>query len=450
MNDTIFRKYDIRGIVDEDLTDEVVTDIGRAFGSLMIGEGRHTLAVGRDARLSSERFRDALIQGLTSTGCNVIDVGMVPTPLLYFAIHHFETDGGVMITGSHNPPEYNGLKLCRGLMALFDKEITGIRDIIVAGKFARGEGFVREADVIDTYIEKIKGIIKLERPLRVAVDGGNGVAGLVVPRLYRELGCEVTELYMKPDGTFPNHHPDPTVPENMTDLIAEIGKGGYDMGIGFDGDSDRVGIIDRDGTMLFGDQLMVLLSREVLARIPGAPIIFDVKCSQNLVDDIKAHGGEPIMWRTGHSFIKTKMKESGAPVAGEMSGHIFFSDRFFGFDDAAYAGARLMEIASRGNESFLEMLSDLPKVYNTPEIKFPCPEERKFDAVEKITEHYRAGYEVIDIDGVRVNFGDGWALARASNTTPYIILRFEAQSEERLEEIQREVTDVVSKFAAQA
>jgi len=447
MKDTIFRKYDIRGIVDEDLNEEIVTNIGRAFGSLMRWEGRGTVAVGRDARLSSEDYRDALIRGLTSTGCNVVDVGMVPTPLLYFAIYHFETDGGMMITGSHNPPEYNGFKLCRGLMALFDKEITGIRDIIVEGRFESGEGFVRQVDVLEIYIEKIKEIIKLQRPLKVAVDAGNGVAGLVAPRLYRELGCEVTEFYTEPDGRFPNHHPDPTVPENMTELIDEIKKGGYDLGIGFDGDGDRIGIVDRDGTLLFGDQLMVLLSREVLARLPGSKIIFDVKCSQNLIDDIRRNGGEPVMWRTGHSFIKTKMKETGAPIAGEMSGHIFFSDRFFGFDDATYAGARLMEIASTGNKSFLEMLSDLPRVYNTPEIKYPCPEEKKFTAVDRITEHFRKTHEVIDIDGARVNFGDGWALARASNTTPFIILRFEAQSQARLEEIRESVTEVVKSYA---
>jgi phosphomannomutase/phosphoglucomutase len=447
MKDTIFRKYDIRGIVGDDLTEEVVTNIGKAFGSLMRREGRKTLAIGYDARLSSEDFRDAMVRGLTSTGCNVVDVGLVPTPVLYFAIHHLETDGGVMITGSHNPPEYNGFKLCRGLMALFDKEITGIRDIIRAGRFESGEGFVRQADVIETYINKIKTIIKLKRPLKIALDAGNGVAGLVAPRLYRDLGCEVKEFYTKPDGTFPNHHPDPTIPENMTVLIAEIKKGGYDLGIGFDGDGDRVGIVDRDGTLLYGDQLMVLLSREVLSRLPGSQIIFDVKCSNNLVEDIRKHGGEPVMWRTGHSFIKTKMKETGAPIAGEMSGHLFFNDRFFGFDDATYAGARLMEIASAGNASFLDMLSDLPKVYNTPEIKYSCPEERKFKAVEKITEYFRKTHKVIDIDGARVDFGDGWALARASNTTPHIILRFEAKTPERLEEIRRQVIGVVDRFA---
>lgn len=447
MSDTIFRKYDIRGIVDTEITDEITSGIGRAFGSLMIREGRRTIAVGRDCRHSSERFRDHVVQGLVSTGCNIIDVGMVPTPLLYFAIHYMEIDGGVMITASHNPPEYNGFKLCRGTLSLFDEEILGIRDIIAKGDFEEGEGFIREQDVLEIYIKKMKENISLERPLRVAVDGGNGVAGIAAPRLYRELGCEVTELYTDPDGDFPNHHPDPTVVENVTDLIEEVKSGGYDLGIGFDGDGDRVGIVDRDGTLLFGDQLMVLLSREVLARLPGSTIIFDVKCSQNLVDDIKRHGGVPLMWRTGHSFIKTKLAETGAPLAGEMSGHVFFNDRFYGYDDAVYAGARLMEIAAADGRSFLEMMSDLPPVFNTPEIKFPCPEERKFSAVEKITEHFKGSYEVIDIDGVRVNFGDGWGLARASNTTPYIVLRFEAQSAERLEEIEKLITGVVAKYA---
>jgi phosphomannomutase/phosphoglucomutase len=332
-------------------------------------------------------------------------------------------------------------------MPLFDKEILAVRDVIVGGDFQQGEGFIRREEVIENFIQEVKGIISLERPLKIVMDAGNGVAGLVAPRLYRELGCDVTELYTEPDGDFPNHHPDPTVLEYMKDLIAEVKRGGYDMGIGFDGDGDRIGVIDRDGTMLFGDELMVLLSREVLSRKPGSRIIFDVKCSQNLVDDIEKHGGVPVMWMTGHSFIKTKMKEEDAPIAGEMSGHLFFSDRFFGYDDAIYAGARLMEIAAADKRSFKEMLGDLPKVFNTPELKFPIPEEKKFAAVEKITEHFKAGYDTIDIDGARVNFGDGWALARASNTTPYIILRFEAHSPERLEEIQGEVMEVVKSCA---
>lgn len=447
MKDTIFRKYDIRGIVGDELTPEVVRDIGRAFGTVMLREGRRNLVIGRDCRLSSPTFRDALADGLLSTGATVIDVGMVPTPLAYYGIYHLKADGGIMITGSHNPPDYNGFKLCRGTMPLFDQEILGIRDMIKAGDFETGHGHSRTVDVIEDYIAEISGIILLQRPLKVIVDAGNGVAGIVAPRLYRQLGCTVTEMYTNPDGTFPNHHPDPTVPENMEHLIAEMKKGGYDLGIGFDGDGDRVGIIDADGSMLFGDELMVLLSREVLSRRPGAPIIFDVKCSQNLVNDIAAHGGEPVMWQTGHSFIKTRMKEIDAPLAGEMSGHIFFSDRFFGYDDATYAGARLLEILAADNRSFRQMLSNLPKVYNTPEIKFPVPEEKKFAAVEGIVRHYKASHDTIDIDGARVNFGDGWALARASNTTPYIILRFEAQSPERLKEIQNSVTAVVARFA---
>jgi phosphomannomutase/phosphoglucomutase len=447
MNDTIFRKYDIRGIVGDELNVPVVRDIGRAFGTVMLREGRRTLVIGRDCRLSSPSFRDALADGLLSTGANVIDVGMVPTPLAYYGIYHLKADGGIMITGSHNPPDYNGFKLCRGTMPLFDQEILGIRDLIHAGDYEKGHGSLRRVEVIDDYIAEISGIILLQRPLNVIVDAGNGVAGLVAPRLYRQLGCTVTEMFTDPDGTFPNHHPDPTVPENMEHLIAEMKKGKYDLGIGFDGDADRIGIIDSDGSMLFGDELMVLLSREVLSRLPGAPIIFDVKCSQNLVNDIKAHGGQPVMWQTGHSFIKTKMKEIEAPLAGEMSGHLFFNDRFFGYDDATYAGARLMEIAAAGSQSFRQMLSNLPKVYNTPEIKFPVPEDKKFAAVEGIVKHYKASHDTIDIDGARVNFGDGWALARASNTTPYIILRFEAQTPERLKEIQDSVTAVVARFA---
>jgi phosphomannomutase/phosphoglucomutase len=447
MNDTIFRKYDIRGIVDEDLTDELVRNIGRAFGTLMKREGLLNQVVGYDCRLSATRFRNALVEGITSAGCNVIDVGMVPTPLQYYAIYHLKADGGIMITGSHNPPNYNGLKMCRRQMPIFDQEIIGLRDMIKANDYETGQGEVTKVDVIDDYINELKGIIKLDRPLKVIVDAGNGVAGLVAPRLYRELGCEVKELFTEPDGTFPNHHPDPTHTDNLQELIAEIKKGDYDFGLGFDGDGDRVGVIDPSGEMLYGDELMVLLSRELLSRKPGSPIIFDVKCSQNLVDDIKKHGGEPVMWKTGHSFIKVKMKELDCPLAGEMSGHIFFEDRFFGYDDATYAGARLMEIAARSDKSFKEMLSDLPPVFNTPEIKFPIAEEKKFAAVDRIAEHFRSQYDTIDIDGIRVNFDDGWALARASNTTPYIVLRFEAQSEERLNEIQTLVMGVVEKLS---
>jgi phosphomannomutase/phosphoglucomutase len=447
MNDTIFRKYDIRGIVDEDLTDEVVENIGRAFGSKLKREGRTTHVIGHDCRTSSERFRDALIKGLTGSGCDVINIGMVPTPVQYFAIQHFKADGGIMITGSHNPANYNGFKMCRGAMPLFDQEILEIRDMIKANDFETGEGQVRNEEIIETYINTIADIIKLKRPLKVIVDAGNGVAGLVAPELYRRLGCEVKEMFTKPDGSFPNHHPDPTVKENLPQLIEEIGKGGYDFGIGFDGDGDRIGIINSDGSMLYGDQILNVLARELLSRKPGSPIIFDVKCSQNLVNDIKKHGGEPVMCKTGHSFIKEEMKKINAPIAGEMSGHIFFNDRFFGFDDATYAGARLLEIAAASHQNFVEMLSDLPEVYNTPEIKFPIPEEKKFEAVDKITAYFKEKHDTIDIDGARVDFGDGWALARASNTTPYIILRFEAQSEERLEEIQKSFTEVVQSFA---
>lgn len=447
MNDRIFRKYDIRGIVYEDLTDEVVENIGKAFGTTMMREGRQSLVIGYDCRLSHKRFRDALSKGLISTGAEVIDAGMVPTPLQYYAIYKLKAAGGVMITGSHNPPEYNGFKMCRGTMPLFDTEITKLRDMIKAGDFESGEGSIRQIEIIDTYIEEIKNIISLERPLKVVVDAGNGVAGLVAPRLYRELGCEVTELFTEPDGTFPNHHPDPTEDKNLGQIREELSKGEYDLGIGFDGDGDRVGILDPDGQALYGDEILALLSRELLARKPGSNIIFDVKCSQNLVDDISKHGGNPIMWKTGHSFIKVKMKEVDAPLAGEMSGHIFFSDRFFGYDDAVYAGARMMEIAAAGDSTFKQMLSDMPEVHNTPEIKFPIPEEKKFAVVDKITEHFKGKHETLDIDGARVNFGDGWALARASNTTPYIVLRFEAQSAERLEEIQKMVTSVVERFA---
>jgi len=450
MNDRIFRKYDIRGIVDDDLTDDVVENIGRAFGSQMMRENRSNLVIGYDCRLSHQRFRDALTRGILSTGATVIDVGMVPTPIQYYAIYKLKADGGVMITGSHNPPEYNGFKMCRGTMPLFDTEITALRDMIHAGDFETGTGARKEVNVIDDYIDEMADIISLERPLKLVIDAGNGVAGIVAPKLYRKLGCEVKELFTEPDGTFPNHHPDPTEKENLEHLIAELAKGDYDFGIGFDGDGDRVGIVDPSGEMLYGDEVLALLSRELLTRKPGANIIFDVKCSQNLVDDIRKHGGNPVMWKTGHSFIKVKMKELDAPLAGEMSGHIFFHDRFFGYDDAVYAGARMMEIAAADKRPFKQMLSDMPEVYNTPEIKYPIPEEKKFTAVDTILDHFKnSEYETIDIDGARVNFGDGWALARASNTTPYIVLRFEAQSEARLNEIQEMVMKVVDSAAEQ-
>ena len=446
MNQGIFRAYDIRGEVDKDLTPEVVHQLGLGIGTYLKERGKKLLSVGRDNRLSSESFSKALIKGLIETGAEVIDLGVVTTPLFYFSLHYLDLDGGVMVTGSHNPPSFNGFKICEGKKAIYGEKIQEVRKIIEKGEFASGTGSLSSRSLIDDYIEAIKERIKIERKLRVVIDAGNGTAGLIAPRLIRELGCEVKELYCELDGRFPHHHPDPTVPEYLTDLIKTVKEGGYDLGLGFDGDADRLGVIDEKGEIVWGDKLLIIFSRDVLKRNPGAPIIFEVKCSKTLIEDIEKHGGRPVMWKTGHSLIKKKMAEINAPLAGEMSGHLFFADNYYGFDDAIFAACRLLEILSREEKTISEHLADVPKTYFTPEIRLPCPDEIKFSVVEKAKKYFDEHYQTIDVDGVRVVFPDGWGLIRPSNTQPVIVLRFEADTEKRLNEIRKMMEDKLKEF----
>jgi phosphomannomutase/phosphoglucomutase len=439
MNPGIFREYDIRGIVDEDITDEDVVLIGKGVGTLLRSDDLSRIVVGRDCRLSSDHYGELLVEGLLSTGCDVVDIGVCPTPVLYFAIRHFKKEGGVMITASHNPPAYNGFKLCRGYDTLFGKQIQRVRQIIEEGNFAQGQGELERADAVTPYRSFVEGSIELARPLRVGVDAGNGTAGVVAVPVLRNLGCEVYDIYCDMDGSFPNHESDPTVIENLQDLIDLVREKGLDAGIGYDGDGDRIGVIDEQGGIIWGDQLMIIFAREILTRKPGATFISEVKCSQVLYEDIEKRGGQAIMWKTGHSLIKQKMKEVHAELAGEMSGHMFFADRYFGYDDAVYASCRLLEILASTGKTISELLSDVPKTYATPEIRVPCPDDEKFRIVEDVTEYFRERYQIIDIDGVRVLFENGWGLVRASNTQPVLVLRFEALSPERLSEIRSEV-----------
>lgn len=441
MNPGIFREYDIRGVVETELTPEVVRDIGRALGSEAIERGARSLAVGRDCRLSSPSLRDSLVEGLSSTGLAVVDLGEVPTPLLYFGVHYLELDGGVQITGSHNPPEYNGFKMLLGREAIHGASIAALRSRIEARRFveAPAAGSVESRPIAATYIDWVANSVSLApgRRIKVVVDGGNGMGGPTAVELYRRLGAEVIELFIEPDGRFPNHHPDPTVPENLEALIAKVRETGADLGIGYDGDADRIGVIDEAGRILWGDRLMILLSRAVLEDVPGAAIVGEVKCSQTLYDDIGARGGRPIMWKTGHSLIKAKMKETDAALAGEMSGHIFYKHRYFGFDDAIYTGARLLEILSRSETPLSARLADVPETHVTPEIRIDCPEGIKFGVADRLARELAAEHEVITIDGVRVKFGDGaWALVRASNTQPALVLRAEASSPQRRDELE--------------
>jgi len=442
MNPAIFREYDIRGRVPDELNHDTVYGLGLALGTYYHEQGADRITLGRDCRLSSPDLRDALSKGLTEAGMDVVDVGMVPTPLLYFSIFHLEADGGVQITGSHNPPEYNGFKICLGKGTIHGKEIQKIREIGDKGTFHRGKGSLEEVDITKPYLDCLKeNILPGNIPRKVVVDAGNGAGGIVAPLVYEAMGVEVERLFCKPDGRFPNHHPDPTIPENLKDLTAKISEHSADLGISFDGDADRIGVVDQGGNIIWGDQLMIIFSRDILEHRPGATIIGEVKCSQVLYDDIEKHGGKPIMWKAGHSLIKSKMKEEGAVFAGEMSGHIFFADRYFGYDDAIYAGARLLEILTRKKESVGELLSDIPHMVNTPEIRIDCPDEKKFQVVAELVEDFKKGYRVIDVDGARVLFDEGWGLIRASNTQPVLVLRFEAKNEARLEEIRQVFMD---------
>jgi len=446
MNHEMFREYDIRGIAGQDMTEEDVLLIGKGIGTFLIRNGARAITVGRDCRTSSDAYAGQLIAGLRATGCDVTDIGVCPTPVLYFSIQHLQMEGGVMVTASHNPGEYNGFKMCLGLASIHGRQIQEILEMIKASDFADGSGSLASADVITPYTDYVTGNIRISRPLKIGVDAGNGTAGVVAVPILKKLGCDVHDLYCEMDGTFPNHEADPTVLENMHDLIELVRTEKLDIGIGYDGDGDRIGVVDENGDIIYGDKLLILFAREILTRKPGATFISEVKCSQTLYDDIEKHGGRAIMWKTGHSLIKKKMKEEHAELAGEMSGHMFFADRYFGFDDATYASCRLLEILADSGNNLSALLADVPRTVNTPEIRVECPDNVKFKVVTAVTEHFRQEYDVIDIDGVRVLFDDGWGLVRASNTQPALVLRFEALTETRLNEIRTLVESVLEEI----
>lgn len=439
VNPNIFREYDIRGIVVDDLKPGVVELLGKAYASFMIKKGAKTITVGRDVRTTSLSLKSALVRGMLSTGLNVIDVGEVPTPVLYYSIEYYKTDGGIMVTGSHNPREYNGFKMCLGLAPIYGAQIQELKRMIDAGDFKTGSGRLEEKSIVQHYFDMIASKIHLNRKFKIVIDAGNGTAGVIAPKIFRDLGCEVIELYCEPDGNFPNHLPDPTKLEYVEDLRKLVVEHGADIGLGFDGDSDRVGAIDEKGRIVWADKLLALLAREINQKKPGSQILFDVKCSQGLIEDIETHGGKPFMWKTGHSLLKAKMKEMHSPLAGEMSGHIFFADDFFGYDDAIYVACRLVQLLSRQSQKLSELADSFPHFYSTPEIRVDTTEEDKFRIVEEVREYFRSKYSIIDVDGVRVLYGDGWGLVRASNTQPVLVVRFEAKSETRLHQIMDEM-----------
>jgi len=446
INPQIFREYDIRGIVDKDLTLDVVETLGAGIGTYFRQNQKKETALGRDCRLSSPAFSEAMTKGLISTGCRVIDLGIIPTPLLYFSIFYKKYGAGVIITGSHNPPSHNGFKIMLGEEALYGETIQEIYSIIKNNKFLKEkEGSKSSYNIVPEYKDYILKNIRLEKKLKVVIDAGNGTAGVVACPILKKMGCEVIELYCEMDGNFPHHHPDPLLPDAMQDLVKKVLETKADLGIAYDGDGDRIGAVDDRGNIVWGDQLMVVFSRDILASHPGAAIISEVKASKVLYDEIEKLGGRPIMWKTGHSLIKKKVKEEKALLAGEMSGHIFFADRFFGFDDAIYSSARLLEILSRSDKKLSQMLADLPQTFHTPEIRVYASDEVKFKIVEEVKKELSSKYPVIDIDGVRAIYPKGWGLVRASNTQAVLVLRFEAETQEDLEAIRKDVQGALEK-----
>ena len=440
----IFKAYDIRGIVGKTLTAPIVEVIGRSIGSELLERGRDTICIGRDGRLSGPELSAALARGLRAAGVHVIDVGRVATPMLYFAAHHFDTQSGAMLTGSHNPPQYNGIKIVLDGVSLSGEAITALRTRAEAGKLASGAGSYREENIAAQYLERIVGGMKLARPMKIAVDCGNGVAGATAPELFRRLGCAVEELFCEVDGNFPNHHPDPSVPENLKDLINALQKGDAEVGLAFDGDGDRLGVVTRRGDIIFPDRQLMMFAADVLERNAGATIIYDVKSTRNLKPWIEQHGGKPLLWKTGHSFIKAKLKETGAALAGEMSGHVFFKERWYGFDDGMYAGARLLEILSRSSDPSAA-LHALPDAISTPELQIKLNEGENYTLIAGMqkTARFEGAQEVNTIDGLRVEYADGFGLARSSNTTPVIVLRFEADNAAALKRIQEDFRRVI-------
>lgn len=439
----IFREYDIRGIADTELPTGGIEQLGRAIGAFLARRAGTNLAVGRDTRLSSPRLRDALVKGLLASGCAVTDVGVVPTPLLYYAVKRLQCDGGVMITGSHNPAEYNGFKVVCGASTIHGEDIQRLRGLIDARDFESGRGSESALDIVTPYVDEIASQFRFERRIKVVVDAGNGTGGPAFHRVLERLNVEAVELFFEMDGRFPNHHPDPTVEKNLDPLKEAVAKHGAELGIAFDGDADRIGAVDERGNVVWGDYLMLIYAREILTRKPGSTFIGEVKCSQVMYDEIAKLGGNAIMYRTGHSLIKAKMKEERAELAGEMSGHMFFGDRYFGFDDALYAACRLIEIVADSGKPLSAQTKNLPRTISTPEIRVDTSDEIKFAVVARVAEHFRKTRKIVDIDGARVIFPEGWGLVRASNTQPVLVMRFEATSEELLKEYQKEVEDAV-------
>ena len=434
----IFKAYDIRGIVGKTLTTESVHHIGQALGSEARARGQETIVIGRDGRLSGPGFATALAEGITGTGIKVIDIGCVATPIIYFAAHHLQTHACVAITGSHNPPEYNGFKIVQGGETLYGPMIQALRRRILESDFAVGTGSISHADIRPAYMERILSDVKLARPMKIVLDSGNGVAGNTAPELFKRLGCEVTELFSEVDGHFPNHHPDPSQPENLEDVIAALKTGDAEIGLAFDGDGDRLGVVTKDGEIIYPDRQLMLFAADVLSRMPGGKIIYDVKCSRQLAPWIRQHGGEPMMWHTGHALIKARLRETGAPLGGEMSGHMFFKERWYGFDDGLYSGARLLEILSRSQDANA-FLKALPKDVSTPELNIKMSEGEPAALVDKLKSlEFEGETERITLDGLRIEFADGFGLARASNTTSVVVLRFEADSPAALKRIQNE------------
>jgi phosphomannomutase / phosphoglucomutase len=444
LSQSIFKAYDIRGIVGKTLDATIATQIGHAFGSAVRAKGQSTVVIGRDGRLSGPELSSALASGLQAAGIDVIDIGVVATPLVYFATHILDAQSGVMVTGSHNPPDYNGFKMVLAGEAIHGQAIQALYQAIVHRDVTVGTGSYRTHDLRDAYLQRIAGEVKLARPMRIAVDCGNGVAGAFAGDLYRAMGCKVIELFCDVDGTFPNHHPDPAHPENLQDLIRCLQDSDAEIGLAFDGDGDRLGVVTKDGQIIYPDRQLMLFAQDVLTRHPGQPILYDVKCTRHLAPWINARGGQPTMWKTGHSLVKAKMRETGAPLGGEMSGHIFFKDRWYGFDDGLYAGARLLELLSRQADPSA-VLNALPQSSSTPELQLQLAEGENVELIEKLQRQakFPGAEQIITIDGLRVEYGDGFGLARASNTTPVVVMRFEAESEPALKRIQGEFRRVI-------
>ena len=447
INSQIFRQYDIRGVADRDLTDETIDLLGKAFGTSVQRSGSRQVVVGRDNRLSSERLSKALIGGLLASGCDVIDLGLVVTPVLYYARKHFGVDGGIMITGSHNPPEDNGFKIALGSSTIYGDDISKLRTMMEGKDFLAGAGKLEQRDGATPYLNMLKEKISLgQRKLKVVVDCGNGTGSLFAEQILRGWGCDVTPLHCTSDGSFPNHEPDPVKTANLAELRKTVVETGADLGLAFDGDADRIGVVDETGGIIWGDMLMCLYWQEIMPKYPGAEAIIEIKCSQALVDEVTRLGGKPFFYKTGHSLIKAKMKEIDAIFTGEMSGHIFFADEYYGFDDAFYAAGRLLRLFSRQEQKMSQLMDDLPKYYSTAETRVPCPDEDKFTVVQGLVDHFKKEYDVIDVDGVRVLFGDGWGLVRASNTQPVLVARCEANTEAGLQRISGIMKDVLKGF----